>query len=148
MDSHCKIREATFEDSEGLQNCMVSAYASYQERMGSNRLPPMDVDYASEIRNYPTWVVESNGQILGGLIMVFEDKEASIANIAGSPSAQGKGLGKSLMNFAESQARERRYSELHLATHRLLVENIALYQHLGWEITAQDDTKVLMKKPL
>ncbi|MBV7317144.1 hypothetical protein [Shewanella sp. NIFS-20-20] len=33
-----------------------------------------------------------------------------------------------------------------IATHVLLNENIALYQHLGWEITRKDDTKVLMKK--
>ena len=127
---------------------MELAYATYQGRMGGKRLPPMDVDYFSEIQNYPTWVVESNGLILGGLIMVFEENQASIANVAVDPGAQGKGIGKALMGFAESQARKKGLSELHLATHMLLSENISLYKHLGWEITDEDDTKVFMKKML
>jgi N-acetylglutamate synthase-like GNAT family acetyltransferase len=146
MNSAWKIREATTADSEGLKNCMASAYATYQERMGGKRLPPMDIDYLSEIQNYPTWVAESNGSILGGLIMVFEENEASIANIAVNPKSQGEGIGSALMNFAESKAREKHFSELHLATHVLLNENISLYKHLGWEVTERDENRVYMKK--
>ncbi|MBL3527064.1 MAG: GNAT family N-acetyltransferase [gamma proteobacterium endosymbiont of Lamellibrachia anaximandri] len=143
-----KIREAITEDAAGLKNCMASAYSTYQERMGGKRLPPMDVDYLSEIQNYPTWVVESKGVILGGLIMVFEEGEASIANIAVDPKSQGKGIGSSLMRFAESKAREKSFRELHLATHVLLNENISLYQHLGWKVSDRNETKVFMKKAI
>jgi len=148
MDVTWQIREATPEDSDGLKSCMESAYATYQDRMGGERLPPMDVDYLSEIRNYPTWVVESEGSILGGLVMVFENDEASIANIAIDPKCQGRGIGGALMRFAESKAIEGSFSELHLATHVLLNENISLYQHLGWEETGRDKTRVFMKKKL
>jgi GNAT superfamily N-acetyltransferase len=116
--------------------------------MGEVRLPPMDVDYSSEIKNYPTWVVESESNILGGLIMVFENDQASIANIAIDPKFQGLGIGGALMEFAETQARENGFSELHLATHILLIENIFLYHHLGWVETGRDETKVFMKKEI
>ena len=142
------IREAIPEDADGLKNCMESAYTPYQERMGGVRLPPMDVDYSSEIKNYPTWVVESEGKILGGLIMAFEDEQASIANIAVDPKFQGQGIGGDLMDFAESRARENSFSELRLATHVLIEENISLYRHLGWEETGRDETRVFMKKKL
>ena len=127
---------------------MESAYSIYQERMGGTRLPPMDVNYLSEIKNYPTWVVESEGRILGGLIMVFENDQASIANVAVSPNSQGQGIGGELIRFAESKAREKGYSELQLATHVLLDENIALYRHLGWEETGRDETRVFMTKEI
>jgi len=127
---------------------MESAYTAYQERMGGERLPPMDADYLSEIKNYPTWVIESEGSILGGLIMVFENDHASIANIAVDPNFQGQGIGGALMKFAESKANENSFSELHLATHVLLIENISLYQHLGWEETGRDETRVFMKKKI
>jgi N-acetylglutamate synthase-like GNAT family acetyltransferase len=146
MNSPWQIREATAKDSEGLKDCMESAYATYQERMGGKRLPPMDVDYFSEIQNYPTWVVESKGMILGGLIMEFEESEALIANIAVDPKSQGKGIGSALMSFAELKAREKHFLELHLATHVLLNENISLYQHLGWKIIGKDETRIFMKK--
>ena len=148
MEVAWHIREATPEDSTGLKNCMESAYATYQERMDGVRLPPMDVDYLSEIKNYPTWVVESERSILGGLIMVFENNHASIANIAVDPKFQGQGIGGGLMKFAESKARENNFSELHLATHILLDENISLYRHLGWEETGRDESRVFMKKKI
>ena len=143
-----QIRGAAPEDSGGLKSCMELAYATYQDRMGGKRLPPMDVDYSSEIKNYPTWVVESEGRILGGLIMTFENDIASIANIAVDPECQGQGIGGALMCFAESKAIEGGFSELHLATHVLLNENISLYQHLGWAETGRDETRVFMQKDI
>ena len=52
------------------------------------------------------------------------------------------------MKFAESKARENGFSELRLATHVLLNENISLYRHLGWEVAGRDETKVFMKKEI
>ncbi len=126
MDANLHIREATAEDAEALKKCMESAYAPYQERMGGKRLPPMNVDYAAEIENYPVWIVDSRGRVLGGLIMDFENGKASIANIAISPDFQGRGMGGKLIQYAEEKAREQNFSELHLATHVLLDENISL----------------------
>ena len=142
------IRQATVEDATGLKNCMELAYATYQQRMNGLRLPPMDVDYLSEIKNYPTWVVEVEGNILGGLIMVFANDRASIANIAVDPGFQGQGIGGELMDFAESKAQEKYMQVLHLATHVLLTENISLYRHLGWLETGRDESKVFMKKDI
>ena len=127
---------------------MESAYAPYQERMDGVRLPPMDVDYSNEIENYPTWVDESDGVIVGGLIMIFDDENASIANIAINPKFQGKGIGGRLMKFAELKAREKDFSELYLTTHVLLEENLSLYRHLGWVEIGRDSTKVSMKKEI
>lgn len=127
---------------------MESAYATYQDRLGGARLPPMDVDYLSEIENYPCWVVESASEILGGLIMTFSADRAQIANIAVDPQAQGKGIGGKLMNFAESEAGKRGFSKLHLATHAKLSENISLYQHLGWKLNGKEGNRVYMQKKL
>jgi GNAT superfamily N-acetyltransferase len=127
---------------------MAAAYAAYRQRLGGARLPPMDADYRSEIDNYPTWVVEVEGRILGGLIMTFGGNQASIANIAVDPEFQGQGIGGELMRFAESKARDSHASELSLATHVLLDENISLYRHLGWEESGRDASRVFMKKSL
>jgi GNAT superfamily N-acetyltransferase len=140
-----EIREATPEDAVGLKSCMESAYSLYQKRMGGERLPPMDVDYLDEIEKYPCWVIDAEGIILGGLIMVFDNQKASLANISIDPKFQGLGIGGELIRFAKARAKDKKYSELHLATHILLEENISIYQHLGWEITGKEGKKVLMK---
>ncbi len=52
------------------------------------------------------------------------------------------------MKFAEKKAKENNCSEMYLATHVLLSENISLYQYLGWEETGRDESRVFMKKEL
>ncbi len=115
MEKKCVIRKAAEEDAIGLQNCMASAYATYQARMGGVRLPPMDLDYRAEINGFPTWVAECDSDIVGGLTMLFETDHASIANIAVHPDFQGQGLGGGLMRFAKTQAKDKGYSEIRLA---------------------------------
>jgi N-acetylglutamate synthase-like GNAT family acetyltransferase len=148
LSDNPSIRKATVEDATHLKACMESAYAAYQERMGGVRLPPMDVDYSSEIANYPCWIVESADEILGGLIMSFATDRAQIANIAVTPQAQGQGIGGRLMKFAESEARKRGFFALHLATHALLSENISWYRHLGWEQSGKEENRVTMQKEI
>lgn len=148
MKQAWQIRQAEQRDAVGLQTCMELAYSPYQERMGGFRLPPMDVDYAAEIANFPTWVALSEGKVVGGLIMVFEPEIASIANIAVHPEFQGNGLGGGLMKFAENEAIERGYSRMGLATHVLLTENLSLYTHLEWQEIDRDETRVYMEKPI
>lgn len=140
------IRTALPKDAIDLQNCMIEAYKNYKERMGGKHLPPMDVDYAAEIRDFPSWVVELESKIIGGLFMMFEYEYASIANIAVHPNAQGLGVGGGLMRFAEEKAKKKKYTELRLATHVLLTENLGLYIHLGWTEYNRDEVRVYMKK--
>lgn len=148
MDCDWQIRQATAADSAGLKSCMESAYSDYQERMGDERLPPMDVDYLSEISNYPTWVVESRGKIVAGLIMSFDNEAASISNIAVDPGYQGQGIGGGLLSHAASKATANGFTELRLTTHVLLHENISLYRHLGWIETGRDETRVYLAKKI
>ncbi len=148
MKLQWQIRAALPEDSHGLQVCMEFAYACYQQRMEGKRLPPMDLDYSAEIKDFPVWIVECEGQIVGGLIMVFEYDHAMLANIAVHPEFQGLGIGGGLMKFAETKAKQKSYKQLQLATHVLLNENISLYLHLGWKETHRDETRVYMQKEL
>jgi len=56
---NCRYR--CLDDSNGLQQCREVAYATYQDRMGGKRLPPMEVDYACEIKDFPSWVADFQG---------------------------------------------------------------------------------------
>lgn len=125
---------------------MHSAYSKYLSRPGGQTLPPMDIDYEDEITSYPVWVAESSGEIVGGLILMFEDDYTTIANIAVHPDYQGQGLGRGLMAFAEKEARSMGYQKIRLATHVLLAENGLFYLKLGWTETDRDEIRVYMDK--
>jgi hypothetical protein len=50
----------------------------------------MDLDYAAEVDNFPTWVIEANRKIVGGLTMIFADDRASDQSPPLAPSALDK----------------------------------------------------------
>ncbi|KGX92406.1 GNAT family acetyltransferase [Pontibacillus halophilus JSM 076056 = DSM 19796] len=143
-----EIREATMEDASSLTTCMVMAYSTYNERLDGAFLPPMHVDYKEEIASFPVFVIEDKEEIIGASIVMYEDDYLQIANIAVRPDYQGEGLGRVLMEFAESIARDKGYSEMRLATHALLTENRSYYLHLGWEESGRDETRIYMKKAI
>ena len=140
------IRKAVVSDAEILAECMHASYLIYTARLGGKTLPPMRVDYKEEIRTSPVWIAESDGMLVGGLILMPEEDHMTIANVAVRPRFQGNGLGRGLMEFGEAEAKKQRYSELRLATHILLTENISLYVYLGWSETDRDEYRVYMRK--
>ena len=140
------IRKAVVSDAEVLAESMHASYLVYTSRLGGKTLPPMIVDYKEEIRTYPVWVAEFDGKLIGGLILMPEEDYMTIANVAVHPQFQGNGLGRGLMEFGEAEAKKQGYSELRLATHILLAENISLYVHLGWSETDRDEYRVYMRK--
>ncbi len=142
------IRKAVNSDAPALTACMQAAYAIYTPRLGNKNLPPLVVNYTDEIRDYPVYVAESDGVLVGGLILMPEEKYMTIANVAVHPNYHGKGFGRSLMKFGEKEALRWGYSQLRLATHVLLTENIALYSYLGWAQTGRDEERIYMSKTL
>jgi GNAT superfamily N-acetyltransferase len=140
------IRKAIASDGKALAECMHAAYTIYRERLSGKTLPPLTVDYEEEICSYPVWVAISDGTVVGGLILMPVDDHMKVANVAVHPHFQGHGLGRGLMELAEAEAKRRGYSELRLATHLLLTENLSLYTHLGWSETGRDKDRVHMKK--
>ncbi|GAA0180504.1 hypothetical protein SH2C18_31850 [Clostridium sediminicola] len=143
-----KIRVANLEDANELEQLMQAAYSIYDEILDGIVLPPMHADYNEEIADYPTWVMEYENHLAGGLIMYFDEKDACLSNIAVHPKYKGQGLGKILISFAETIAREKGYNSLSLATHIKLLNNIKYYKKLGFEEIDRDENKVYFTKIL
>ncbi|MFC9384329.1 GNAT family N-acetyltransferase, partial [Streptomyces sp. NPDC057020] len=55
-------------------------------------------------------------------------------NIAVHPDAQGTGLGRLLLGFVESRARELGLPEVRLLTNAMMWENQKLYERYGYEV--------------
>jgi L-amino acid N-acyltransferase YncA len=69
------IRKALVADAKALSDCMHAAYATYTSRLDNQPLPPLTVNYEEEIRNYPVWIAESEGKLVGGLILQEDEKK-------------------------------------------------------------------------
>lgn len=127
------ITEATVDDVPAIIMMVDAAYSKYIDRMGK-RPAPMDEDYYSVVQTSPTFVFKEDGITIGA-IMISCDNEANsvmINNLVVDPAAQGRGLGRVLMNYAESFAISRGISTLKLYTNIKMYENIQLYGKMGF----------------
>ncbi len=119
---------------DAIHRIVRAAYAKYGERM--DRPPgPVTRDYSGPVSAGDVWVV---GEPLHGVICLEADGDSLlIENVAVDPAAQGHGLGRRLLEFAEAQARQRDLPRLTLYTNEVMTENLAIYRHLGYRETGR-----------
>jgi ribosomal protein S18 acetylase RimI-like enzyme len=123
------LRHATAADLPAIKALIDAAYARYLTRM--DKPPgPMLRDYGPSVEDGSTWVTGS--PIAAVLTLYPGDDYLFIENIAVHPDAQGRGLGRALMGFAEHEAARRGLTRLALLTHEVMTENQAIYAHLGY----------------
>jgi ribosomal protein S18 acetylase RimI-like enzyme len=145
------LRAATPADAPALKELVDDAYGHYVERIG--RPPgPMTWDYSEIIRDWDVTVAEADGAIVGLLAIGPTDEGFAIENVAVRPDHQGQGLGRTLLELAESEARRAGFDSIYLFTHEKMTENQALYARIGYaEYDRRSEhglTRVFMRKPL
>ena len=134
-------RPARPAETDTLRRIVNEAYGHYIERMGKPPGPMLD-DYSKRIEDGQAWVLETGGMIAGFVVLEDDGQGALLLdNIAVAPSAQGQGVGRRLIAFTESEARRRNCQQVRLYTHVLMVENIALYNRLGFRETGRVSEK-------
>jgi ribosomal protein S18 acetylase RimI-like enzyme len=134
------IRAATAADVEAVRHVVDAAYGHYVARIGKPPGPMLD-DYAGRIADRQTWVLEDDGRIVGILVLEHGPSGLLLDNIAVMPDSQGKGFGRALIGFAETEARRLGFGEIRLYTHALMTENVALYRRIGFVETHRGSEK-------
>jgi len=76
------------------------------------------------------------GAGIGGVVVMMPEAHwMFLENVAVHPDLQHQGLGRRLLAFVEECAREAGLPEIRLYTGALMVENIRLYERLGYQQT-------------
>lgn len=83
------------------------------------------------------YAVEENGRLSGCIFLRPEADCLYIGKLAVLPSAQGKGIGRSLLDIAEETARDLRLPALRLETRIELVDNHSTFAAWGFARTAE-----------
>jgi GNAT superfamily N-acetyltransferase len=123
------LRPAGAGDIEGITACVNAAYSPYIERIG--RKPgPMLEDYSKVIAERQVTVAEFSGTVAGVLVLAPTPEGLLLDNVAVLPSHRG--IGKALLQYAESEARRQGFGSLYLYTHEKMTENQALYSKIGY----------------
>ncbi|MBE6112805.1 MAG: GNAT family N-acetyltransferase [Peptococcaceae bacterium] len=129
-----EIRRATIEDLADIFTCNINAFKNYITLI--NRAPaPMMTDFSAELKNNHLFVACENDEVLGfALIQDTADDYMWLDVLAVQPEHQGKGIGRSLLDFTEQFILTKGKSECRLNTNVKFKRTLGIYLQYGFEI--------------
>jgi ribosomal protein S18 acetylase RimI-like enzyme len=125
------LRPATAADAPRLTELVRLAYGHYVGRLGGSPRPMTD-DYVEVVRRNTVTVAERGGAVVGLIVLGVDDEGLFVDNVAVDPSHQGSGVGRALLDHAETAARSRGFDSIYLYTHELMTENRDMYARAGY----------------
>jgi ribosomal protein S18 acetylase RimI-like enzyme len=126
-----RVRVAVAGDVPAVRAVTDAAYRHYIERIGV--VPqPMEADHAADVAAGKVFVT---GEPVIGLVVIeaFAD-HLSLDSIAVRPDAHGTGVGRRLLRFVDTRARELGLDEIRLYTNAMMWENRKIYPKYGYEV--------------
>ncbi|KAI1328017.1 acyl-CoA N-acyltransferase [Xylariaceae sp. FL0255] len=139
------LRLAGLDDLAAIEHVVKEAYSPWVNVIGREPGPMLD-DYSAHIRAERVSIVETaGGNVQAILVLIPEPDSMLLDNVAVSPSAQGTGLGRRLITYAESRAREAGYNSIKLYTHEKMESNISCYSRIGYVETHRAEEKGLRR---
>ncbi|SNY59045.1 GNAT family N-acetyltransferase [Paractinoplanes atraurantiacus] len=131
------VRLARTTDVADVRRLVDLAFTRYIARIG-RRPMPMDNDYADLVERGRCWVAVDAGRAVGMVQLLVADDHLEVETLAVEPQAQGAGVGRRLLTFAEEQARAHGLAEVRLCTNRAMTENLSYYPRRGFHETHRE----------
>jgi ribosomal protein S18 acetylase RimI-like enzyme len=152
------IRPAVGPDVAALEAVVAEAFGVYRVRMDRDPAP-MAADYRTLVNAGRVWVaiqggategviedgviedgviedgVTADGAVVGLIVLVPEVDHLYLETIAVRPVAQGTGVGRRLLELAETEADRLGLRTLVLCTNEVMTENLAYYPRRGYRRT-------------
>jgi len=125
------IRLAKETDIPAIKKCVDDAFEKYTERIGKPPAP-MLLDFPAHINEDKVRVAEYQGELCGVLVLFPTEQGFYLDTIAVSPSFQGIGVGRTLLQFAEQEALRCGFTSIYLCTNVKMTENQILYPKIGY----------------
>ena len=142
------LRLAREADLCAVKACVDAAFDRYVVRIGKPP-GPMLLDFAAQIRAGHVWLATGTstataeadadadagaepGPVLGVLVQYETSAGFYIDTVAVRPEAQGTGVGKRLLQFAEQEALRRGHTSISLCTNAHMTENQVFYPRIGY----------------
>ena len=72
------------------------------------------------------------GEVVGVLVLTKTEEGFCLDNVAVRTSVKGKGVGRMLIELAESEASRQGFDSIYLYTNEQMTENRALYRRIGY----------------
>jgi GNAT superfamily N-acetyltransferase len=147
-----EIRLATETDFETVTDCVQAAFSVWTEIIGCRPFA-LDTDYTGRIEQGYVYLAIENDELFGIIALWPDGNTVYVDTVAVYPNLQGRGVGRVLLDFAESHARTLGKVAISLCTNEKMDTNRAYYQKLGYseirhEVHPDGRGVIWLKKPL
>jgi ribosomal protein S18 acetylase RimI-like enzyme len=125
-----------------------AAFASEAIIYGDPAMPPMVQtleELEAELRTADGWVARVDGRLVGAIRVREDDDLLLIGRIAIAPDMQGSGIGRALLDAAETHSDA---TQAELFTGKLSEANLRLYENCGYRETERVDGEIYLRKTL
>ena len=136
-NSSIEFRPAEPADATAIRDIVRAAYAKWVPVIGREPLP-MRADYDKAVAEHPFDVAVEDDRIVGMIETMLEDDHLWIENVCVAPQAQGRGIGRLLLERAERKALEAGRRELRLLTNGAFEANVLLYKRHGYSVDREE----------
>ncbi len=120
-----------------MRRIAQQAYARYIPAIG-RRPAPMDADYAEQISGGHAYVAQTDTGDLAGFIVFFPKGQSMfLENVAVDQEMTGRGIGRALITYCETQARVGGFGSVSLYTNARMTANLRIYPRLGYVRTGR-----------
>ena len=99
--SEATIRPATPDDSEAISRVLLEAFITVREHYTDDAfemVTPKADEVEGRFDEGPMWVAEIDGEIVGTVSLTTEPEGFYVRSMAVAPAAQGKGIGRMLLD--------------------------------------------------
>lgn len=146
------IRLAVPDQADQIRDLTLRAYAKWVP-ITPRKPRPMTTDYNIAVQENRFDLLYEDDKLVGLIETAKQGDELMIVNVAIDPEFQGRGLGTQLMGHAEQLAKAAALRATRLYTNKLMTENIALYERLGYRFEKEtlhdlDTVAVHMVRPI
>ncbi|MFK0688697.1 GNAT family N-acetyltransferase [Mesorhizobium sp. IMUNJ 23033] len=138
FDPTIQFRLAEPAEAAAIRDIVRAAYARWVPVIGREPLP-MRADYDRAVREHQFDLAIEKGEIVGLIETMRHDDHLWIENVAVAPDAQGRGIGRLLLDCAERRAVEAGCAELRLLTNGAFEANVLLYRKQGYTIDREEE---------
>ena len=138
--SELRFRRASPNDAGTVTAITQAAYAKWMPVIG-RKPKPMVADYGAAIREHLIEIASLDGAPVGLIELIPAADHLLLENIAIDPAAQGRGIGRRLMQRVEEHAIEMGLPMVRLYTNKAFAANLDFYRRLGYAIEREEPYK-------
>lgn len=132
MSDAIEIRLGVSSDEGAVRQCALEAYQRYVADIGKPPAP-MQADFRVQLEGGSIRVaVDNAGIVVGYVSFAIKNDTAYLDSVAVINHAQGRGIGRLLIETCEGIARSECANRIELYTNTVMSENLSLYPYLGY----------------